>query len=957
MRTALAAPRRDQCGDQRPPGVHVHLPQRATDRYAAPLRHRSRATANHDRRPFDGGLSGFDPPQHLRRQRAAEADGDAVPIGATDLLDAQRHRLGGSLSERRWQLDRHARQRGFDHEVADLAPVIDGGPPVGRSGQCLAECGGQFATQLFRARAATDANAYRPVALRREVDHGRATEHLRRRAIDLDGRIGELDAPVDRIEYRHVVVDHQPVADELEAARHRTVDEAPQRQHELQRKAAASLRLHRTGGTVEYPVDRALRDEAQEIGRRRLRLPDDLEHLIVMDDVGREGAYTLQLHSGDRGVAREDLHPAGPEHQVAIDFSDLRPPRRIVKIDALRLHRDQELPAVVARVAEREILEVALQPHPDVRRTSGQQRAAEPPARVLAHRQRHVAGHRRRLRPAQRAGQVDLPALRSPWPYLARQRAGQICVRERDGIEPDAQARALAAPARLPLERIEGQRTREQRRQRKAQVARVDAQHAGAVVAVDRARQSLEAGPAAKGLDRECVEAQPHLPAGRRLDRPLPCDRDIRQAALRRQGSQPVTRLRIERQLACQRNPWRDLQRACGEFAALDAPADHARQDAARRRCDRVAPAQAGNGWRRRRPPRLGQGELRGGKFETVGQLAPGQPTAHRVEGKRLEVRRQPGANRSQFDIAGKRGQAPGLHLCPEPHCASAALHAPRQVDPSLPAGQAGIAQLDEHLPVPVGDARQVAAAPFRAQLERRRQAIRWHCGHAQPVPAAAGFHPKIHLLQPEFGSATRLVDPDHRRFANDDAALLQHPAPESTVPAIARHGQARDRQPATRVSPDGQARSDDLQQVRAHGTDQNGAPGQGRLDALKFQGWPPGGVVHHHLAQGQVRTKTVPVRGDAADRHRLATGSTDHPGDAIAVLIDAGQHVIAQRQHDRCAAKSGQQHQHHEHPAGRQRHPPQQAQRAQARKALERRCGAGGGGIVQGRCARLPDR
>ena len=459
-----------------------------------------------------------------------------------------------------------------------------------------------------------------------------------------------------------------------------------------------------------------------------------------------------------------------------MDAVDARPAGGVIQHPVRHPHRDQEL---ARAVAEREVLQSALQPQPGLGHAGRANAVLHPLAGVRIDHARQVTPHRRRVGAAQARLEVDLAGTIDCRPVATGRGPCRVGVVELGAVERDLHPFIAALPATLGAQTVEVEAAGIEHRRQVDVHARTGELEAAAVrVTVDAPRQPAQAGPALARQEADVFETRSQRPVARRPRLAAPRQAQVLDLAAGLEARQPRTHAGIEGQIARQRGERGKVEPVRGHRAA--------------RRFARVALIEP-------------QREIGGRDGQAVGQ---GQGQATRAEAAALFTARQrqppvePGEierrqrlpelrlHAIERDIRGHVEAALAIGVRPRTH-APVAGKRQRVIEPRLPAAEVGALEFHVHAasrrrqPLQADEARR--ARHFATHDQRRRQRRRRPRIERKAHRAAAPLELKGHAIEHQRGRRARLVLPGHARAVDEDLALGEQPGEPAAVLARAR--------------------------------------------------------------------------------------------------------------------------------------------------------------------------
>ncbi len=460
-------------------------------------------------------------------------------------LDAQRHGVARRLAERRRQVDDGALHRAFEHPRRLPGPHVDGDRPVDRPRKSIEIRRRVLAPQQSQIRRAVAADPNAALGTRDRELRGTA-HHVDREIARAQAVLGERDFAVDLRE-RGCVRKAQFAVREQERAGDLVGFGLLQRQRKLEGETAVPRAGRAIGEMTDHPGDRAVLDEAQEIGNRSGRAAFDRELWIRTAKLGDRRARAAELNP-ERVAARSvDAHSRGIETNVGIDVFERGPATRIRERHALGLGGDDELPAF--RIGERKRREIARKLHPHIGRHSLAQRRMQPIAHGGMHRKRQVAIGLLGIGTRELRDDVDLARALRVGAIGPGEAARTVGVGEVERADVDPRAIALALPADRPLQRVERNRLGKHARKFDAGGTCRELQLAACQRRLEASGEAACPGKRVLRDDAELVECRRCRQCRRRVERPFPAQSPLRKRAARRETRKVGTQLLRQRQM------------------------------------------------------------------------------------------------------------------------------------------------------------------------------------------------------------------------------------------------------------------------------------------------------------------------------------------------------------------------------------------------------------------------
>nr|GEU28062.1 hypothetical protein [Tanacetum cinerariifolium] len=901
---------------------------------------------------------------------AAQRDADVVVQHAARVRrqatvehEAQRHGVQGRFADRRRQVQRQPGQ-GRVHRHHQLVVAHGHGAVVARRAREVARqalhhgrlirlaetVGRQHAAQL-------DDDGV--VALGAARDRYRTVEEQAGQLVEVDAALVEFDLALGRLHDRQIVHQHDVVVIELQRTLHLGVDQVRQRQLQLERQrgVAGGLRVFRE---VRNPFQhRAVGHVLEKFLHRAGRVAVDFQHRIVEGQIGDHGLDVGERHAAGSGRVATDFHAAPLEHEAALDVFGLRPQRqglavlaqllavevivvgRVVELAVGELARHLEFAMRRMVALERKMRQLAAHAHADVAGRAAFQRTGQPGVEVVRGLQRQVAVDAVELEAVERAGQVHHARALAVERHGVRavQGTGQALLQEVHAVDAQLQlVIVLERPAGLQVEPVERHgRIGKVAGQLQHQLFRVEVETAALVAGVNRTGQVLEAGDGGHGR-RGGRFTGLRLRRARRL-RLQTQSHQVALQAVRLQGRETALPLggKIAQQAA---------GRGVGQQRALVGRERQARGDAGQRAQVELCGAEldlfrpgAGSGRVRGRQRRRfhhqavagGQGQVADVDADTAraklleagaGRARRGQRRQVFVGGnaarqllqiEQRQVLGQHGGDLAQVDVGSKRRQALLVEAEPGAQRAAARMQFERHVDPRLPGRHVGIAQVGVQLALPhrrIRDARAKGGmGEVGADIERAGQ-----CGGRRGPDRQLMVQPVVAQPDRDAGQRQRRrpalqVGPADAAVADDDFALQQQPFQAlAIVGFVGIEILAGQEQAAVALAADVEVGPVERERMEPRLGRKHGPPRQRGRHARQAQGGLAAAVVQDHVVQQQIGAQPVPGRVDAGDGDRVAGGAAGDALDVGAVVLDIGQHCVAQHEEQNGQRKIQQQ-------------------------------------------------
>ena len=916
------------------PGVQVQARQ-------AGVRGHARSARRQRRRRLHQPDRAAQHPRNVARQvalvlglhQAADLDPQRVAqagrVARERRLDAQRERRRRGLAQRLGGVDRHPDQVAGETELR-----VSGDEPEGELvGGLAAQAAGQARHRSEFARLAQAVGAGRALAgeaqarigLGAAFEAGVAAEHLGGRADDREALAAEVDPPARTAEQRAVGRQAQVVAGQADAALDLAFGQVVKRQVEAEcqvcRAGAAGLRE----GAAGPAAHRRRIDEAQHFVERSAAAAIETEH-AALPKVGDAAIDARPVDPAEPRAGVLDQQARAVDDQLALAAGQRRPGRdepglvacgrhagHVSEFQALEAGRDAEL--AVLRVAcglERKLPEIAANPEVERAHAAGAHRALDILARTRRQAQRQIARHARRHALAQPAFELE-PARIAPAAGDAGAGAGfpagielalRVAVGEARVLHLHADLRRVVGsragidlPAQVGGEALERHhRLLEYAGQVDRAVGHGQARMAAALGRVELQVRIAQPGPAdaARLVGRARAQRQPAQPrldlvVGRRVERPVPAQREVVHHALRRELRQQAPHR------VAQRNPGRDG----GHQAEIDALGAEAA--AAGRLAAALLPAQvhvAG------RPAHA----VAGAKAEpahadrAAGRIVLRHDAAlDLLEAERLDVACQPQRHRAQRQVDGGAVRFAVADLDPGAQRAVAFGQLERQLDMPAQLAHVGARQVGVDLAAPappVAGARQQRLRHARHQTEAITPGRVGGRRQAQLMAAQAVAHHQFDLAQRQRRRLAQLVGPAQGRAANHPLALLEEPvAGRSVVGPGGAEVEPRDVDATLRIAPRLELGAVDIELREAQFEGQQRARRERGDDARQGQCRTLLRVVNDDVAQLDAGHPPARSNLERADRHGRAQGPARRGLDAGAPLVDVRQNPPMQDQ------------------------------------------------------------
>ena len=300
----------------------------------------------------------------------------------------------------------------------------------------------------------------------------------------------------------------------------------------------------------------------------------------------------------------------------------------------------------------------------------------------------------------------------------------------------------------------------------------------------------------------------------------------------------------------------------------------------------------------RRQPQPAGgrKAERRRGNFGAIAALRPTQPAMDLGQGKLGKIGSQPCLHIGQSEVRRGRAQAGAVPLKPQAQRPQTAHQLQRRRYPNLRQSEVGVADFGIEFPVPQLQLADVAAQEFAARDERRGNLRRRHRRQAEAMDGAIAVEPQIDFIQLQFGGAALFVQPGDGGVAHEHLALCQQPVSESAAGAVLRlHCNAGYPEHAGGVAFDFERRRVDRQRLEAQLGGQQRQPRQRGRNLVERQCRLSVCAKDPDVHEAHFRPIALPASGDRTDRHALPHGARNRLRDRLAILVDMGQHQIAQ--------------------------------------------------------------
>ncbi len=166
-------------------------------------------------------------------------------------------------------------------------------------------------------------------------------------------------------------------------------------------------------------------------------------------------------------------------------------------------------------------------------------------------------------------------------------------------------------------------------------------------------------------------------------------------------------------------------------------------------------------------------------------------------------------------------------------------------------------------------------------------------------MDVAITIEAEIDFVELQFGSATHFVQPGNGGIAHEHLALRQQPVAEPAAGAALRlHCNAGDPERAGSVASDLELGAINRQGTETPLRRQQRQPRQHGFDPVQHQRRPAVGAKDLDVHQTQLRTITLPAGLDRTDRDALPDRMHDRLRNRLAIIVDIGQHEVAQSEH-----------------------------------------------------------
>ena len=332
-------------------------------------------------------------------------------------LVPHRHRALRGLAQRCGQVDRHALQRGVHYQFGDAVAHtdLDG---IRRASLCVPGQSGERPQrfdrpQPFGGGRALRAHLHRRFQCRlrcRQSAHAAFEPHVAPQRLALHAHqrkahLGKLHRTLGLRDFRHIRRELHIVARQLHIALHLRVIDVVDRQAQLQLEVGIAVDLGGIQRVLRELRDMGLSDQPQHVGERSARVGIDPHH--GMFEVGNLRAGVEHLHlrqPAQRAVRVVHVHARAVKHQLAGQPGEHRPGQlarwldrgwHIGVIDVLHLRGNAEL--AQPRLAEREVMQIALDAELHLGGHALGHRVAHIVAREVRNAERQIAVHARAI--------------------------------------------------------------------------------------------------------------------------------------------------------------------------------------------------------------------------------------------------------------------------------------------------------------------------------------------------------------------------------------------------------------------------------------------------------------------------------------------------------------------------------------------------------------------------------
>ena len=288
-------------------------------------------------------------------------------------------------------------------------------------------------------------------------------------------------------------------------------------------------------------------------------------------------------------------------------------------------------------------------------------------------------------------------------------------------------------------------------------------------------------------------------------------------------------------------------------------------------------------------------------------QFARADPALYIRQLQRRQIAAQPYQRVVERHVGGELGQPGLVEPGPGAHTAGTAFDVGRVIDPGAPRRQVDRGQVGIELAAPLGQVAKRGAVQVGAQVEGIGEVTRWRAAQGDAVARAGIARHQMDVCQGQFGRAAQFVIPAQARLADHDAALAENPVGHRAATAIVCQFNAANRKLAITRAPDVKVGVGDVERMQAQVQGRHRPPRQRHRHVGQAEGGTALGVVHHHITQVEARIQAIPAGPHAPDQHLVAGRPCKCRFNVGAVVLDAGQHHVAQRQnHERKQEKHG---------------------------------------------------
>ena len=442
-------------------------------------------------------------------------------------------------------------------------------------------------------------------------------------------------------------------------------------------------------------------------------------------------------------------------------------------------------------------------------------------------------------------------------------------------------------PVRLGLEGRQRQRRFGKHcRQHDMGIPGIELQHAAPLMAIDAAVEAGKPRNRAPRVQTEVVETGLDGISARLVSLAAPTQAQAADPAARAEGRHLLAQRRIQRQTVDQRRDDAEVEIVGARLAVGGAIVG------------RLLPIEVDVG--RRDAGAVAQGQAQPARLESEAVIqAQTQVAIQACQRQHGQLRRQSHRHVVQAHIGSQSGQRLLRQRQPDAHAPGAARQIDRIVYPGPPTRQVGVIEFRIAFAGPCRQRLDVAADKVAAQVEPGRQRFRGLGRQAETMVKASIAQVEVELRQHQRRRLAQVVVPGDGGIANDDAILAQQPAREPPVLRLVLLDlQARGEQPAFGVATQVQGRRVDHQAREVRRQPPKRRPGEIDLDIVETQCRSVFGIANLEAVDAQVRPQALPVRVDPPYRHRLPQGFGQRALDVGAMVFDAGQHEMAQGQH-----------------------------------------------------------